>query len=200
MAAIGITGSIGSGKSTFRDLLAPMLDARVADADAIAKRLLADDPAVRAEVQSGISPCAYGPDGSPDRAEIRRIIYGDPAAKARLEGILHPRVRATWMEAAQLAKGENRHLLVDIPLLFETGASPHFDFVVTVACSPEIQAARLAARGLDAGLAQKIILSQMPVPEKIARSSHVAWNDGDIRALGGQAEHFAAWLRGRVEA
>jgi len=197
MAVIGITGSIASGKSTFRDLLAPILPAQVVDADAIARNLLERDSDVRTLILASVSPDAFKPDGSPDRAEIRRIIYGDPAAKARLEAILHPRVRSTWMEAAELARIGRRHLLADIPLLFETGAEPHFDFVITVACSPGIQESRLAARGLDACLAQKIILSQMPVPEKIARSSQVAWNDGNLSALKDQAEYFAAWLRDR---
>ncbi|MEI6494145.1 MAG: dephospho-CoA kinase [Verrucomicrobiota bacterium] len=195
MAVIGITGSIASGKSTFRDFLAPLLPAQVVDADAIARSLLEEDPDVRVEVLASISPDAFKPDGSPDRAKIRQVIYGDPAAKARLEAILHSRVRKTWLEAAELARRENHHLLVDIPLLFETGAAPHFNFVITVACSPDIQLARLAARGLDPVLARKIILTQMPVPEKILRSGHVVWNDGNLPALKAQAGYFAGWLR-----
>ena len=195
MAVIGITGSIASGKSTFRDMLVPLLPARAVDADAIARNLLAEDPDVRAEVLSAISPSAYKPDGSPDRAEIRRIIYSDPAAKARLEAIIHPRVRRIWLDEAALANKENRHLLIDIPLLFETDAARHFDFIITVACSPDVQQARLAARGMDAGLAGKIISTQMSVPDKIARSTHVVWNDGTLSALEDQAERFAARLR-----
>jgi dephospho-CoA kinase len=195
MAVIGITGSIASGKSTFRDFLVPILPAQALDADAIARHLLEEDSDVRAEVLTAISPLAFKPDGSPDRVEIRRIIYSDPAAKSRLEAILHPRVRATWLEEAELANKEKRHLLVDIPLLFETDADPHFDYVITVACSPDIQQARLAARGIDAGLARKILRTQMPVPEKIARSSQVVWNDGKLSALRDQAGYFAAWLR-----
>jgi len=198
MAVIGITGSIASGKSTFRDFLVPILPAQAVDADAIARYLIEEDPDVRAQVLAAISPLAYKPDGLPDRAEIRRIIYGDPAAKARLEAILHPRVRKTWLHEAELANKEKRHLLVDIPLLFETGAAPLFDITVTVACSPDIQQSRLVARGLDAGLTQKILLSQMPVPEKIARSGHVVWNDGKLDALKDQAEYFAARLRGDI--
>ena len=195
MAVIGITGSIASGKSTFRDFLGPLLSALVVDADAIARNLLEEDSDVRAEVLAAISPGAYNPDGSPDRPEIRRIIYSDPAAKSRLEAILHPRVRKTWLGEAELARHEGRHLLVDIPLLFETDATPHFDITITVACSPDIQQARLAARGVEAGLVRKILYAQMPVPEKIARSSHVVWNDGTLSALKDQADYFAVWLR-----
>jgi len=198
MAVIGITGSIASGKSTFRDFLAPILPAQAVDADAIARHLLEEDSGVRAQVLADISPSAYKPDRSPDRVEIRRIIYSDPAAKARLEAILHPRVRSTWLQEAELANKEKRHLLVDIPLLFETGAASHFDITITVACSPDIQQARLVARGVDAGLARKILLTQMPVLEKIARSGHVVWNDGKLTALKDQAEYFAAHLRDKT--
>ncbi|MCX6972528.1 MAG: dephospho-CoA kinase [Verrucomicrobia bacterium] len=196
MAVIGITGSIASGKSTFRDLLVPILPARALDADAISKKLLEEDADVRSEVLAAISHAAYGADGSPDRVEIRRIIYSDAAAKSRLEAILHPRVRKIWLEEADLAREEARHLIVDIPLLFETDAARHFEFTITVACSPDVQLARLMARGLDAVLAKKIIRAQMPVPEKIARSSHVVWNDGGGAALEDQAEYFARQVRG----
>ncbi|MFZ4774305.1 MAG: dephospho-CoA kinase [Terrimicrobiaceae bacterium] len=199
MAIIGITGSIASGKSTFRDLFAPILPAQVMDADAIARKFLEEDLSVREEVQRAISSTAYTAEGGADRAEIRRIIYSDPAAKARLEAILHPRVRRTWMEAADLARQENQHMVVDIPLLFETGAEQHFDITITVACSPGIQMVRLAARGMDATLAQKIIRTQMPTSEKIARSGHVVWNDGQLSALRKQADYLARWIRDRDE-
>lgn len=195
MAIIGITGSIASGKSTFRDILSPLLNAEVLDADIIAREFLEKDSEVRSEVRTGISQEAYAEDGQPDRSEIRRIIFSDPGAKARLEAILHPRVRRTWLAGAILAKQEKRHLIVDIPLLFETDAVQHFDFVVTVACSPGVQNTRLMARGLDAALAYKIVQAQMPVLEKMTRSSHVVWNDGRISALKAQAEYFSNWIR-----
>ena len=197
MAIIGITGSIASGKSTFRDLFAPLLPAQVLDADAIARGFLEEDLLVREEVKRAISSSAYTADGAADRVEIRRIIYSDPAAKARLEAILHPRVRRTWMNAADLARQDQRHLVVDIPLLFETGAAPLFDITITVACSPEVQMSRLIARGVDAALAQKIIRSQMPAAEKIARSGHVVWNDGQLSALNAQAGLLAGGIRGQ---
>jgi len=196
MAVIGITGSIASGKSALRDLLAPLLPAETLDADLIARNLLDQDPDVRVRVKAGISPRAYRADGSADRLEIRRIIYSDPAAKSRLEAILHPLVRKTWTAAASLAREENRHLIVDIPLLFETGAAGHFDFVITVACSPEVQNARLAARGIAPDLARSILSTQMPAAEKISRSTQVVWNDGSLAALEAQAREFAATLTG----
>jgi len=194
MAVIGITGSIASGKSTFRDMLARILPAETADADLIARDFLENDPAVRAGIKEHISPLAYRADGTSDRAEIRRIIYSDPAAKRRIEAILHPLVRTAWTSAADLARKENRHLVVDIPLLFETDAGLHFDFIITVACSPEVQNSRLTARGMEPDIARSIIRSQMPQDEKISRSTQVVWNDGDLEALRAQAEQFAGMV------
>jgi len=199
MAIIGITGSIASGKSTLRDLLAPLLPAEVLDADLIARELLDNDPGVRARVEAGISPGAYRADGSADRREISRIIYNDPSAKSRLEEILHPLVREVWTAAAFRAREEQRHLLVDIPLLFETNADGHFDFVITVACSPGVQDARLAARGMDPDLAQRILATQMPVAEKMSRATQVIWNDGSLEALEAQSEEFAGIVRRQTQ-
>ncbi len=196
MAIVGITGSIASGKSTFRDLLAPLLKAAIADADIIAKELLAN-PEVRELVRRDVCPQAYRPeDGSPDREEIRRVVFSSPAAKARLEAILHPRVRQAWLDQAASARIGKRNLLVDIPLLFETSAEAAFDFVVTVACSPAVQRARLAERGMEADLAEKIISSQWPVPKKIECSTHAVWNDGSREALRAQAEEFVRQIAG----
>lgn len=194
MAVIGITGSIASGKSTLRDMLAPMLPAPALDADLIARDFLENDPEVRTLVLKKISPLAYRADGTADRAEIRRIIYANPAAKRRIEAILHPLVRRAWTSAADLARKESRHLIVDIPLLFETNADPHFDFIITVACSPAVQSSRLASRGMDPDLARRIVGSQMPQDEKISRSTQVVWNDGGLEALRAQAEQFAGMV------
>ncbi len=191
MAVIGITGSIGSGKSTFRKALAPMLPAGVLDADVLAGNLLEKDPEVRERISRELSEKAYLPDGSPDRREIRRVIYSDPAAKKCLEDILHPLVRQTWLAAVATAREDNHHLIIDIPLLFETRAEEHFDHIIVVACSPAVQQARLLRRGLDPDLSRRIIASQLPAAEKIARASHVVWNDGALSALEAQAMPFA---------
>ncbi|MEI6033011.1 MAG: dephospho-CoA kinase [Verrucomicrobiae bacterium] len=192
MAVIGITGSIASGKSTLRDILAALLPGEVFDADLAARDFLDHDPEVFRQVKAEVSEAAYREDGSADRQEIRRIVYSNPAAKSRLEAILHPLVRKAWTAAAARARAERRHLIVDIPLLFETNAAGEFDFVVTVACSPEVQNARLAARGISPELSERILSSQMPAAEKILRSTQVIWNDGCLAALEAQASELAS--------
>ena len=194
MAIIGITGGIASGKSTFTRALAEIRGASIFDSDACARELLDSDPAVREAVIRDLLPTAYRPDGTPDRAAIRAIVFSDPAAKARLEAILHPLVRARRQALADDARVEGRDLLVDIPLLFETSASSGFDLIVTVACSLENQTRRAMSRGLTLAQVQQIVASQWSNAQKIAQSDFVIWNDGSLRMLQAQAEELAARL------
>jgi dephospho-CoA kinase len=198
MAIIGITGGIASGKSTFSRALAEIRGASIFDSDACARELLDSDPSVREAVISDILPTAYRPDGMPDRAAIRALVFSDPAAKARLEAILHPLVRVRRQALADDARVEGRDLLVDIPLLFETSASSGFDLIVTVACSAEIQTRRAMSRGLTLVQVQQIVASQWCNSQKIAQSDFVIWNDGSLRMLQAQAEELASRLESRA--
>ncbi len=194
MAIIGITGGIASGKSTFSRALAEIRGASIFDSDACARELLDSDPAVREAVIHDILPTAYRADGTPDRAAIRALVFSDPVAKSRLEAILHPLVRVRRQALAHDARVEDRDLLVDIPLLFETSASSGFDLIVTVACSLEIQTRRAMSRGLMLAQVQQIVASQWGNAQKIAQSDFVIWNDGSLRMLQAQAEELAARL------
>lgn len=195
MAVIGVTGGIGSGKSTFSKMLAEKLGARLFDADASARELLESDPAVREKITAEVFAEAYSPDGRPDRAAIRRVVFHDPAAKIRLEAILHPRIRERWTQLAAECRQNATPLVVEIPLLFETGAERFFDKIVTVACSRETQLTRTAARGLAQDEAEAIIRSQFPLDQKTARADFVAWNDGTLANLENQASELAKTLR-----
>ena len=194
MAVIGVTGGIGSGKSTFSKMLADLLGARLFDADSAARELLESDPAVRQEITSEIFAEAYSPDGKPDRAAIRRLVFHDPAAKARLESILHPRIRERWTQLAAECRQNATPLVVEIPLLFETGAERFFDRIVAVACSHETQLARTAARGLPRDEAESIIRSQLPLERKTSLAHFVVWNDGSHANLENQAGETAKTL------
>lgn len=194
MAIIGITGGIASGKSTFSRALAEIRAARIFDSDACARELLDSDSSVREAVIRDILPTAYRADGTLDRAAIRALVFSDPAAKARLEAILHPLVRARRQALAEDVRAEGCDLLVDIPLLFETGASSGFDLIVTVACSPETQTRRAMSRGLTLAQVQQIVASQWGNAQKIAQSDFVIWNDGSLRMLQAQAEELAVHL------
>ena len=195
MAVIGVTGGIGSGKSTFSKMLADHLGARLFDADSAARELLESDPAVRQEITTELFAEAYTPDGKPDRAAIRRLVFHDPAAKARLESILHPRIRERWTQLAAECRQNATPLVVEIPLLFETGAERFFDRIVTVACSHETQLARTAARGLPRDEAESIIRSQLPLERKTTLAYFVVWNDGSLTNLENQASELAKILQ-----
>ena len=194
MAIIGITGGIASGKSTFSRALAQIRAAWIFDSDACARELLDSDPFVREAVICDILPTAYRADGTPDRAAIRALVFSDSAAKARLETILHPLVRARRQALAEFARAEACDLLVDIPLLFETSASSGFDLTVTVACSLEMQTRRAMSRGLTLAQVEQIVASQWGNAQKIAQSNFVIWNDGSLRMLQAQAEELASRL------
>ena len=194
MAIIGITGGIASGKSTFSRALAEIRAAWIFDSDACARELLDSDPSVREAVIRDILPTAYRADGLPDRSAIRALVFSDPAAKARLEAILHPLVRTRRRALADGARADGLDLLVDIPLLFETSASSGFDLVVTVACSPEIQTRRAMSRGLTLAQVEQIVASQWGNAQKFAQSDFVIWNDGSLRMLQAQVEELASRL------
>ena len=195
MAVIGVTGGIGSGKSTFSKMLADHLSARLFDADSAARELLESDPAVREKITAELFAEAYIPDGKPDRAAIRRWVFHDPAAKARLESILHPRIRERWTQLAAECRQNATPLVVEIPLLFETGAERFFDRIATVACSHETQLARTAARSLPRDEAESIIRSQLPLERKTSLAHFVVWNDGSLTNLENQASELAKILR-----
>lgn len=195
MAVIGITGGIASGKSSLCRALAKIEPMRIFDSDACARDLLDSDSAVREAVVRDVLPTAYRVDGTPDRPAIRAYVFSNPAAKARMEAILHPLVRSRRLALADEARSANWNLLVDIPLLFETGAAASFDCVVTVACSPETQIRRAMSRGLDLKQAEQIIASQWENSRKISLSDFVVWNDGSLRMLEAQAVELAFRLR-----
>lgn len=196
MPILGITGGIASGKSTFSRLLLERVPADVFDADACARGLLENDPAVRSQVREQVHPQAYDADGKVNRLLLRELIYQDATKKGRLEAILHPQVRERWSHQAREARAANRLFVVDIPLLFETKAESLFDLIVTVACSQTVQLDRLRTqRGLTDKISLKIIAHQAPMSLKISGSHHVVWNDGTLEALTDQTDCFARILK-----
>ena len=170
MFILGLTGSIGMGKSTtagfFREAGAP-----VHDSDAAVHRLYEGDAVAPVEAEfPGVTV-----DGKIDRAKLSAKLIGDPAAIKRLEAIVHPLVRATTHAfiAAQQARGA-RVIVLDIPLLFETGGEKNVDAVVVVSAPPDVQRARVLARpGMTAERLDALLARQMSDAEKRARAHFV---------------------------
>jgi dephospho-CoA kinase len=178
MASIGITGGVATGKSTVSRELAERLGRRLAvrlfSSDFEARRLTESDFVVQEEIKSAFGVQVCDPEGNLARNRLRELVFHDAAARRILESILHPRIRKAWISQT---KGEGL-LLVEIPLLYETGAESHFDRIVVTACSRDSQVERiLSERNLSRELAEQIIRSQMDLEEKTRRADWVVWTD-----------------------
>ena len=194
MPAIGITGGIATGKTSFRDALTALLpQAEFFDADQAARALTDDDPEVQALIRVTFGDAIYSAEGHLNRARLRTIVFAEPEKKVALEQILHPRIRRRWAVEAERRRNTPDLFLADIPLLYETGGESLCDRVVVVACSPPVQLHRLMARSaLEQSAAEEMIAAQMPLHVKISRANHVVWNNGNRRALAEQATLLAA--------
>jgi dephospho-CoA kinase len=195
--AIGITGGVGTGKSSFLHALLQQLPAESFDADRCVHELLAGDKSVGERVKQTFGAQVAAADGSLNRQALRDIVFADDAARHTLEEIIHPAVRQKWEPSAKAARDNPRTLLyLDIPLLYETGTEAFCDRVVVIACSGEVQRNRLRLnRGLAPELIERMIGAQLDLAAKVSRAEHVVWNDGSPSALDEQACLFAAHLR-----
>src|SRR5438045_364873 len=189
MPAIGITGGISTGKTTFCESLRRLLPAATFfDADQAARSLSDQDPEVKKDIRREFGADIYSAAGDLNRGKLRSIVLQSAAKKSALEQILHPRIRHQWSAEAQTYRNSPDFFFADIPLLYETDGETLCDRVVVVACSPEIQLANLMRRmKIERAPAEAMIKSQMPLEEKIKRADHVAWNNRDRAVLAEQA-------------
>lgn len=176
---IGLTGSIGSGKSTVSALLRE-LGAVVLDADAYAREAA---EALQAEICASFPEACEG--GWLDRRKLGQIVFADQEAKRKLEALIHPYVRRRMIEDTQKALDAGVRVVVhDIPLLFETGREGSFRGVLVVAAPYELRLQRVMARsGLSREEVQARDANQMPQEDKTKRATWVIWNDADLETL-----------------
>jgi len=193
MPAIGITGGISTGKSTFCKCLREILPAaKLFNADQAAHAVV-ELPEVKQKIRAEFGGGVFSGDGDLNRERLRAIVFGDAAKRRALEQILHPLIRSQWLAEAKRRRNSPDFFFADIPLLYETGGESLCNLVVVVACSYKVQLARLAERmSLKNTEAEQMIKSQMPLEEKIARADHVVWNDGSRAVLMEQARFLAA--------
>ena len=179
MLKIALTGGIATGKSyvldQFRRRGVPCLDA-----DELAHGVEAAGTEATAAIAARFGADVLAADGSVNRVRLGPIVFADPAARRELEAIVHPavyRAIAAGLRAFELT-GTHAFAIVDVPLLYETGAEHGFDRVIVTACPPEIQIARLKQRGLREDAARQRLAAQWPPDEKVARADFVIQTAG----------------------
>jgi len=192
-----LTGGIGSGKSTvaqvFREAGVP-----VVDADQVARDVVLPGTPALGEIEAEFGASVLDASGALDRAALAGKVFEDPPALARLNSIVHPRVRDEVRRRFQKLVAEGASLLAyEIPLLFETKQEENYRPVVVVSCSPETQIRRASARdGASTKQIRDRIQAQLPLSEKAARADYVIENEGDIEALSRKALDVLQAIRG----
>ncbi|NIE68616.1 dephospho-CoA kinase [Burkholderia sp. Ax-1719] len=177
MFAVGLTGGIGSGKSTVADLFAAR-GVPLVDTDVIAHRVTAPHGIAMPQIAAQFGPEFVAADGSMDRARMRALVFGDEAARKRLEAITHPLIRAETERETREANGA--YVMLVVPLLVESGAwKTRVNRVLTVDCSVETQIARVMSRnGFTREQVLAIIARQATREARLSAADNVIVNDG----------------------
>ena len=176
MRVLGLTGGIGSGKSMVAQMFA-RLGAVVIDADQLARELVEPGQPALQEIATTFGSDVLLPDGRLDRPKLAGIIFADPAERAKLDAITHPRIRARMDEEIKVRRSEPGVLIADIPLLYENDRLQTVEKVIVVWVDPKTQLERIRQRdGLSADAARQRIAAQMPLDAKRARADHVIDN------------------------
>ena len=179
---IGLTGGIGSGKSTVADLFAAQ-GVAVVDTDLIAHDLTGPAGAAMPEILAAFGDSVRQPNGGLDRVAMRRQVFADPQVRQQLEGILHPRIRSEAERRCRLAT--TPYVLLVVPLLIESGAyRDRVRRVLVVDCDEATQVARVVARsGLSPEEVRRIIATQLARAERLAAADDVIVNIAGVAAL-----------------
>lgn len=194
---IGLTGGIASGKSTVSLMLAKK-GLPIVDADQVARQVVQPQSRGLQELRNEFGSDIILDDGQLDRQELGQIVFANPAKRRTLNQILQPKIRAEIHRQVQSYQRNGQQMIVlDLPLLFETGYASDCDRIVVVNVRPEVQLKRLMARnGYDRTEAVERIKSQMPLAAKVARADWVIDNNGDRQALQKAVNAFLTTLPG----
>ena len=195
MLWIGITGSIGTGKSTFSELLRKK-GFFVLDADVLAKKNLEKTSPAYSKIVAEFGTKILNSEGDIEKNILAQIVFSDKKKLEKLEAITHPEIRiAVEKEKDEHRKNDQRYLFYDVPLLFEKNMDKSFDLIVMVTCSPENQLKRIKARNnwSDEEI-KKRLASQLPLSNKESRAHVLINNDGDVVQLEIEVDKFIVWL------
>ena len=181
---VGLTGGVATGKSTVSAMFAA-LGCLIIDADRLAREVVEPGQPAHTQIVSAFGPGVLRPDGGIDRKALGAVVFADPAARARLESITHPAIRArVRARLAELtAAGFDGIVILDAPVMVESGDSRDVDRLVVVTADEPAQVARQQARdGLGPDDARRRIRSQMPLDEKARLADYLIDNSGELAA------------------
>jgi dephospho-CoA kinase len=180
MIHVGVTGGIGSGKSTVAKMLGG-LGAVVLDADQIVRELMGPGGEGAAQVKEAFGDAYLAADGSTDRKALAALIFADQASRKRLESLIHPLVialRRKKLDAVRLKEGKDAVVVSEASLIFEAGTRGEFDYVILVTAPEEIRKQRLLSAGWDPGEVDRRMASQWPDSAKAPLADWIVDNGG----------------------
>lgn len=198
MTMLGVTGGIGSGKTTVCGFLSEQ-GAKVFYADLEARQLMTEHEDVRQEIIDAFGPDSYAEDGSLNRAYLSEAVFGSPENVERINAIVHPRVHEAFARAAEQAEADGIELLVhEAALIFESGGDKHLDAVAVVVAPDNDRVARVVDRDDTTAEAVRDRMGhQLPQDELRRRADYVIENDGTIEDLRRKSvelyDHFTEW-------
>lgn len=197
MIIVGLTGGIASGKSTVARMLQEK-GALLLDADRIAREVVLPGTAAWSELKAWLGPSVIGPGGAVDRERLGELVFADPAARQRLNAIVHPRIFEIFSRRTEEIRRRQPSavLVYDVPLLIESKMNRLVDLVLLVYVPPQVQRRRLQKRdNLSPAETASRLRAQMPLEEKRAYADIIIDNRGSLESTRGQVDCFWAGLR-----
>jgi dephospho-CoA kinase len=183
---IALTGGVASGKSTVAQLFVT-LGAKLIDTDQIAREIVDPPSPVLDQIVGRFGGAMLTPQGTLDRARLRSVVFADAAARAELEAMTHPAIRAAV--ASTSARIGGPYQLIAVPLLAETETWREYDRVLVVETHPQLQLLRLMQRdGIDEKAAQRMVAAQATPAQRSAIADDIISNNADVAALAAQVE------------
>lgn len=196
---VGLTGGIGSGKTTVCSLFANR-GAEIIDADQISRKLVGPGTPALQQLVAVLGASILNGDGSLNRALLRQMIFDDPRTRTQVETVMHPLIRSTIVQ--QIARSNSGWLILAAPLLLESGDYDFIDRVLVVDADEAVQIARTRQRDrCNENDVRRIMQAQMPRRERLARAHDIIRNNDDVAALEPQVDnlfqHYEALSRER---
>lgn len=190
MLLVGLTGGIGSGKSTVARLL-ERRGAVVIDADQLAREAIRPGTGGFDRVVETFGDGIVGADGEIDRAALAAVVFSDPERRAALEAIVHPEVARRFADRLEAFRGTDRVVVYVTPLLVELGLAPAFDVVIVVTASPHLRVSRVASdRGLDPDEVRRRMAAQASDERRAEVADVLLDNDGTLAELEAQVHRL----------